>query len=204
MPSFVKTPVLKNVYPKLVQWKKEYGHPNIPLGSTEGNQCRKLRQLHVQKKLESDEVSMLEEMGFRWNSLEDVYREADFDEMLQRLGAYREVHGDALVPKKYGPDPELGAWVTGIRRLGGNIDALDFRWVSNRQCGSQFMKKYRAFKERAEQLPESQRQRLLFDDKEVRDWIASQKQARECGELSETRQHYMVNLFGENWMAIEE
>jgi hypothetical protein len=97
----------------------EYGHPNIPLGTTAGKQCKTLRRLAFQNKLAAEEVRLLDGMGFRWNSFEDVYEEADFDDCLSRLVEYERVHGTGYqIPKKCREDPELGAWVTMIRRIG--------------------------------------------------------------------------------------
>ena len=48
----------------------------------------------------------------------------DFDEMCERLATYIEEQGNAQVPKKFKPDPELGGWVAAVRRTQGNgLDA---------------------------------------------------------------------------------
>jgi hypothetical protein len=165
------SPVLKQVYPDLLQHVQEYGHPNIPLGSTAGRKCETLRRLHIQQKLSDTDVTLLEHLQFRFHSLEDVYATADFDELYARLVAYQTVTGgDVSPPKKYALDPELGAWVTGIRRVynsknehdkdvangdvnrvpnnmnATHVQALNnigFQWSSPRQCGSSFMQQYR-------------------------------------------------------------
>ena len=51
-------------------------------------------------------------------SLEDLYYEADFEDMYVRLAEYQRLYPNDPVTKKYRPDPELGAWATGLRRLG--------------------------------------------------------------------------------------
>jgi hypothetical protein len=50
----------------------------------------------------------LNELGFRFHSLEDVYYECDFDEMLFKLTLYYKEFQTYQIPKKYEPDPELG------------------------------------------------------------------------------------------------
>ena len=50
-----------------------------------GKRCQTLRRLAFQKKLIDEEINLLTEMGFRFNTLEEVYGEADFDDCLQRL-----------------------------------------------------------------------------------------------------------------------
>ena len=60
--------------------------------------------------LTEDEATLLNELGFRFHSLEDVYYECDFDEMLFKLTLYYKEFQTYQIPKKYEPDPELG-WV---------------------------------------------------------------------------------------------
>jgi hypothetical protein len=189
----IDSPVLRMVYPALLQHVAEYGHPNIPLGSTAGRQCEILRRLHTQQKLSAADVARLESIAttsisalsstalsastmstasmpasmssasavssaFRWHSLEDVAQTADFNELLARLVQYSVDHdGDVSPRKKDVTDPELGAWVTGLRRVGPAdtdadrvraLNAIGFQWQSPRQCGSAFMMQYRSILER--------------------------------------------------------
>jgi hypothetical protein len=206
VPSFIASPVLQQVYPKMLEYKQKYGHPNIPLGSSEGRQCYTLRRLQIQQKLSDEEVSLLKNLGFRFDSLEDVYYEFDFDDMFDRLLAYEaENHNTYQIPKKYPNDPELGAWVTGLRRLGNDVvkdehaqrlNEVSFTWVSTRKCGSKFMKQYR---ELVERVGEHGREDLVGDEP-IQKWIAAQRLVRKRGELSDTRFHYMQELLGEDWM----
>ena len=85
IPEVVESPVLRLVYPALVEFFQEYGHADIPLKSIAGKQCKTLRRLATQGKLTEDETALLTSLHFRFNSLEQVYEEADFDELLQRL-----------------------------------------------------------------------------------------------------------------------
>ena len=208
LPASIESPVLKQLYPKLLEHKVQYGHPNIPLGSSEGRQCDTLRRLHIQQKLSPAEEELLTEMGFRFHSLEDVYGKVDFDELFQRLEDYeKEYKTGYQVPKKFVTDPELGAWVTGIRRLGpAKLDAnhtrrlneIGFAWKSNRKCGSKFMMQYRIYRERLEKEEGGSVEALLQDD-EVINWLTAQKRAKERGALSETRTQYLDQLFGTGW-----
>lgn len=204
------SPVLKQIYPKLLEYKETYGHPNIPLGTSEGRKCRTIRRLHIQKKLTDEEVEWLDSLGFIFHSLEDVYKDADFDELFDRLMAYEERHPESnfQVPKKCKEDPELGAWVTGIRRLkkdgvdpehAKRLDSVGFAWVSTRKCGSKFMLKY---KELVARVEEEGLQRVL-EDPEVCRWIKAQQDTMKRGDMSQTRIHYMENTFGESWTTIE-
>lgn len=209
VPDSIRSPVLRQVYPQMVRHLEEYGNPNIPLGSSEGRQCETLRRLHTQNKLTDDEVELLTELGFRWHNLEDIYEVVDFDELYQRLVRYRRDHDDdddaAWPPKKYPSDPELGAWVTGLRRRGpdhvssehrAKLDEIGFRWVSQRKCGSSFMKQYRAI---AQRLADGADAEEVWGNEDNRKWLRAQQMAFQRNDLSETRVHYLEQLLGADW-----
>jgi Helicase associated domain len=217
-PSIV-SPVLEQVYPALLQHVKDYGHPNIPLGSSEGRQCATLRRLRTQEKLVASDVALLDGLQFYWHSLEDVYQaqKDDFDDLLQRLQVYAAANdGDVSPPKKYAADPELGAWVTALRRLYPSevdashierLDAIGFQWTSPRQCGSKFMQMYRQIQERLVALESTTTGEVLpvepnhpvWDDPAVIGWVQAQQE--QVAQLSETRKHYLAQLVpGPNWL----
>uniref|UniRef100_A0A7S3LCQ6 Helicase-associated domain-containing protein n=1 Tax=Amphora coffeiformis TaxID=265554 RepID=A0A7S3LCQ6_9STRA len=115
----IVSPVLRQVYPNMIKHMEEYGNPNIPLGSSDGRHCETLRRLNTQNKLTEHETELLADLGFRWHNLEEVYKVSDFGELYQRLLQYRQENdGDVSPPKKYPKDPELDAWVAGLRRRG--------------------------------------------------------------------------------------
>jgi len=205
----ISSPVLKQVYPELLKYIEKYGHPNIPLGTKEGRQCVTLRRLHIQNKLTSDEVTWLDSLGFTWHSLEDVYRYANFDELFERLMEYEARHPESnfQVPKKCKEDPELGAWVTGIRRLGRDgvnpeherrLNSIGFAWESTRKCGSKFMAQYRLLTTRVE----TEGLETVMAEESTIQWIRAQKEVLKRGGLSQTRVHYMGQLFGEDWTTV--
>ncbi len=205
----ITSPVLQQVYPEILQYVDQYGHPNIPLGSKEGRQCQTLRRLHIQNKLTPEEVEWLDSLGFSWHSMEEVYKYADFDEMFQRLVDYEARHPESnfQIPKKCKEDPELGAWVTGIRRLGRDgvnpgherrLDSIGFAWKSTRVCGSKFMDQYRLL---TEQVETEGLKSVMMEEKTIK-WIQAQQEALKRGSLSQTRVHYMGQLFGEDWTAV--
>lgn len=203
------SPVLIKHCGEILEWKDTYGHPNIPLKHDGGNACQVLRKLRVQNKLTDDEVEWLEEIGFRFHSLEEVYRFADFDKLLERLLAYEAAHPDNhfQVPKKCPEDPELGAWVTGIRRLGQEgvspdherrLTAISFVWKSTRKCGSKFMKQFREWTKQVE----LEGVETVLENPNTISWIIAQQLALKRGTLSQTRVQYMGQLFGETWTTI--
>lgn len=213
IPPFVASPVLVQVYPALIAHRDKYGNVNIPLGSVDGKRCKTLRRLHFQNKLTEEEAAHLTDLGFRFHSFEDVYYECDFDEMLQKLLDYQQEFQTFQIPKKYEPDPELGAWVTMLRRLKqkddlpeeqvSKLDAVEFEWISTRKCGSSFMKKYREVLDKLTEVADAGGDaavaELLSSDAEIKKWIDSQRQVHANGKLSESRVQYMDDLPGVDW-----
>jgi hypothetical protein len=211
LPSFIVSPVLALVYPALIAHNEKYGNPNIPLGSTDGKRCATLRRLHFQNKLSEDESNLLTVLGFRFHSFEDVYYENDFDEMLGKLLDYHEEFQTYQIPKKYEPDPELGAWVTMLRRLNKTedvpkiqiqkLDAVGFEWISTRKCGSSFMSNYRDTLSYFSKVVEAggDVRELLHEDNAMIKWIDAQRLAAENGNLSEHRMKYMDEIPGIDW-----
>ena len=212
----IDSPVLQQLYPKLLEYQQIYGHVNIPLGSKEGKQCQTLRRLHIQQKLSQRDVTLLQSLNFTFSSLEDVYLTHDFEDLYQRLERYYQTHDpmDTGPPKKYAADPELGAWVTGIRRLGKTgltdpshaqrLDALNFQWKSKRQCGSAFMTYYRELQERLHNSQEKEEEEEVWKDPTVQKWVRAQQEQAKKGNLSETRKHYMQRLLQTIMKTTEE
>ena len=220
IPSFIQSPVLQLVYPALLSHVDQFGSPNIPLGTTDGKRCKTLRRLAFENKLTAEEMDLLTSMSFRFSSLEDVYEEADFDECLERLVEYEKENKDNYqIPKKYELDPELGAWVIMIRRIGrdriesdrrNKLDDIGFAWLSTRKCGSSFMKNYRDLKERLEacskvndegvwEVADEGGVKAVLADEIVMKWVVAQRYAAENGNLVEARCDYLDQLPGLDW-----
>jgi len=205
----IVSPVLQQVYPHMLAYRQQYGHVNIPL--PQGRPLVTLRRLRTQNKLADSDIALLDALNFTWHSLEDVYAQNRdrFEEFVARLQQYTlENNGDVSPPKKYPADPELGAWVTGVRRLyvTGEVDPehvaalnqLNFQWTSPRQCGSQFMLKYREIQERLLAADDDdQQQDEIWRDPTVVHWIKAVQKQHEA--LSTTRQHYLAQLLGDDW-----
>lgn len=212
LPDVIETNILKRVYPKILRHMETYGNPNIPLGSKEGNYCKALRKMAFQNTLLPGEVEILTELGFRWNNFEDVYDEADFDNCLDRLILYEEANKTGYqIAKKYKPDPELGAWVTVIRRKGRDkieperrdkLDAIKFVWISTRKCGSAFQLTHKALLAQLEALPSIDDVKAIdtiLEDDKINKWFEAQVANFRAGTLSDSRCAYMDRLPGLKW-----
>jgi hypothetical protein len=224
VPEFITSPVLQQVYPSLIKHIKQYGNPNIPLGSIDGRNCKTIRRLAFEKKLTEQEMELLKEMNFRFNNFEDVYEEADFNDCFERLLKYEEQNKNRFqIPKKYPQDPELGAWVTMIRRLGRDnieverrikLDEIGFVWVSSRKCGSSFMKNYRPIKEKLEACARMNQEsgkwevvnkegiQTIMQEEQTRKWLKAQSDAAKVGNLAQARCDFLDQLPGVDWRVI--
>jgi len=165
-----------------------------------------------QNLLTEGEVELLEGLGFRWTPFEDVYEEADFDDCLERLVRYEEEFKTGYqIAKKYKPDPELGAWVTIIRRIGrdkisphhrSKLDSIDFAWVSTRKCGSGFMLTYQHLLAQLSSLGESASSEEVdacWKEERVVKWWKGVSRSYRAGSMSDGRMGYLDALPGGDW-----
>lgn len=135
----------------------------------------------------------------------------------------KEYRTNYQIPKKFKPDPELGAWVTVIRRIGRDniqpdrrqkLDDLNFAWRSTRKCGSSFMSNFRKIRDRLYEccceIDEQSKERHIIDNKrwnailseeDVKKWVKAQSDAAVKGNLSDARCDYMDQL-GFDWRNI--
>ena len=78
---------------------------------------------------------LLNSIGFVWGG---IISTATWEEMYQRLVAYKKEHMDVNVPKRYKKDPQLGDWVGTQRKVYKNkkmtkehkrlLDSIGFAW----------------------------------------------------------------------------
>ena len=129
--------VWDEMYDRLLAFEKKHDHCTVPqeypddpkLGSWVGKQ----RQMRRRGNLSKERIALLDKLGFIWNP-----RDALWDEMYERLCAFRKQHGHCNVPRSYPGKPRLGPWISTqrIRRKQGTIfknriarlDAIGFQW----------------------------------------------------------------------------
>jgi len=215
----IKNVVLQWVYPRLVEWKERYGTPNIPLNTEGGKACQILRNMHIQQKLSANEVEILEKLGFKFElQYEDLYWEANFDDMFSKLLTQRyytrtnnnnnsDIFGtsetaEVVTVMADDIDPELEAWVKGIRRLGKDriqpehalrLTYIGFQWAEKEE--SRFRLRYDDIKHNIELYGKAYLQKP-----EVQGWISKQRSKRIMYKLSDKKYRYMIELLGKNWM----
>ena len=105
----------------LCEFKKNHGHCHVPHTYTANpalaqwvKRQRYQYKLKVEGKrstLTDDRVKLLNQIGFIWSSHDAVW-----EERLDDLLMYKQIHQDCVVPSNYPPNPQLAVWVKRQRR----------------------------------------------------------------------------------------
>jgi len=110
----------ERMYQRLVTYKKEYKDTNVPYSYKAYPQLArwvsKQRCEYRNKTMTEERKQLLDSIGF---IVPDLLTKniAPWEEMYERLVAYKKEHNSTRVPKKYEADPQLGGWVCNQRTL---------------------------------------------------------------------------------------
>ena len=100
---------------ELKRFQEEHGHCKVPRGYPEnpdlGSWVTVQRKTFKSSELSEDRIARLEEIGFVWDVLKEVW-----EENFLELQLFREEHGHCKVPHRYPQNPFLGVWVCVQRR----------------------------------------------------------------------------------------
>lgn len=113
---------------ELLAFKTEHGHCDVP-GNYPANpsltfwvhNCRRMKKLG---QLAPQRVQQLETIGFSWNVRKRRFVARDWDAMVAKLAAFKARHHHCNVPQACPDDPELAAWLHGVRcnKRAGRLD----------------------------------------------------------------------------------
>ena len=155
-------------FQELVQFKKKYGHFNVPLNCKELKQlafwvsnqrqfCKKLRE-GKPTQLTRERIELLDEVGFGWCM--DRKREEKWRQRYEELKQYKKQHGYCNVPQRKSEHKRLSIWVNrqryfykklqqGDSSASGisqeHIEALEkigFEWSPDRKSRGKWQQRY--------------------------------------------------------------
>ena len=193
-------------FQKLLAYKDEHGDMLVPtnykasdefgLGWWVSSQrtAKKLGKLGQHKKHRLDQV------GFVWGHARHTWEQG-----FQKLLAYKDEHGDMLVPKNYKTSDEfgLGRWVGNQRRaekLGKlsqdkkhRLEQVGFVWGHARHTWEQGFQKLLAYKdEHGDMLvPKNYK---TSDEFGLGRWVGNQRRAEKLGKLSQDKKHRLEQV----------
>jgi hypothetical protein len=99
-------------YQKLVEYKKRFGHCNVPIKWKEDGSLGRwvFKNRKNQDKLSLDKYNKLNELGFNW-----IFKPDLWDNHIAILKQYKEKHGHCEVPKS--TDKLLARWISYLRKI---------------------------------------------------------------------------------------
>ena len=189
-------------YGELIAYKEKHGHCDVPNRWKENPRlaswCNNQRQLHRTRKLSSDRIKRLEELGFVWNVLE-----ASWEEMFSALTAYKEKHGDCNA-SILGSDRKLGVWVTVQRKVKKDnkltadrvkrLELMGFDWDPLNTQWQEMFRRLLAFKTEAGDCNVPQG----YKDKALAYWVNVQRQSKERDQYEPNRAK-QLDAVGFDW-----
>ena len=101
------------MFEKLKDYKREHGDCLVPKQYNKdkalGLWVTRQRTERKANRLEAERKAKLDSIGFVWEVRPDP--DDQWNEMFEKLKAYKHKHGDCLVPQRYNKDRALGLWV---------------------------------------------------------------------------------------------
>ena len=99
------------MYLKLEQYKTQHGHCLVPRDYEHDLELgRWVRQQRSRRALTSQQTLQLDSLGFVWKVPHKKKAQVSFEDMLQRLHAFKNRYGDCMVPAIYPDDLQLGMY----------------------------------------------------------------------------------------------
>jgi hypothetical protein len=195
-------------FAELVAYKEQHGNTIVPR-SFEGVLLRLeakntplamwvSRQRHKMERLTAARRQRLDDIGFAWDP-EDAVWEQRFAELV----AYKEQHGNTIVPRPWAANPQLGTWVnwqrqkmeslTAARRQ--RLDDIGFAWNPDDKLWERRFAELVAYKE---QHGNTNVPRKWAANKQLGTWARTQMQRRNNDSMSADR-HQKLEDVGFAW-----
>ena len=109
------------MYQRLVAFTKEHAAIKVPLKYNKDPRLKcwvqTQRHKNITNKMPEKRTRLLNSIGFVWDARAPEYNTSTWEEMFQRLVAYKMQHGHANVPRRCKEDRQLGRWASYQRIL---------------------------------------------------------------------------------------
>eukprot|EP00536_Pseudo-nitzschia_multiseries_P005258 jgi/Psemu1/190101/e_gw1.96.74.1 len=188
----------------LVEYQTAYGTTNVPCSDPAlGDWVRHQRRLHKKGTISRERIALLESLGFEW-----VLRVAcSWDDMYQRLVAYKNKYFTTRVPQSYKEDPKLGQWVKAQRsscKIKGRINRLDeigFVWNANDEVRRNWDEMYERLVAYSSKYGSTRVPRVYEEDLQLGRWVSTQRRCCKSKERIDPERVRRLNAIGFVWHA---
>ncbi len=196
------------MFGQLELFKKAHGHCNPPKRFEEdpklGHWAQGQRENFQANKLSPDRIERLRALGFTFNPFD-----ARWEEMFDRLQAFKKAHGHCNPPNRFKEDPELGIWTANHRakytanKLSPDriqrLNSLGFEWTPLDAKWKAMFAQLRVFKKAHGHCNVPQQSK---ETPELANWVRNQRKNYKTYRLVPDRIQ-LLNSLGFDWEPFE-
>jgi hypothetical protein len=199
--------IWQGMFQRLGAYKKQHGSTNVPRSCKEHPKLaiwvNYQRTKYNKKDMSIDRISRLVSIGFVWKMLERL----PWDEMFQKLVAYKKQHKSTNVPERYAEDPKLGNWVhhqrviysnkeLSIKRI-NHLESIGFVWNA---LDAQWMEMYNRLVTYNKKYNSTIVPGMYKTHQKLATWVSNQRHTYNKGSLLEKRWE-LLNSINFVWSA---
>lgn len=183
----------------LIEFKNENGHCDVPTSHKLYKRCLNLKKRYEKGVLEEYQYNELTELGFNWEF--SIYNDELWELMFKMLKEFVAIHGHANVPRSY-KNTQLATWVHTQRKNKDTMPkerkekllSVGFEFTLAKKRNDErwelMFKKLLEFKKEFGHTRVSSR----YKDKELANWVNSQKKAYKAGKMTPERYERLVAI----------
>jgi hypothetical protein len=202
-------------YRELETYMHEHGNPHVPrlyanvkLGSWVMIQrARRGKALGNRPPLTTEQVALLDKLGFRWDA-----REEQWDEGFEQTKRFKEKHGHFEIEQVQGDESELSRWVTTQRRQNSSgelqaerkakLDSIGFVWTSEDKSEVKWQEMYARLKLYHVEHGDADVPNRWKTSLKLAAWVGAQRQRRKQGKIPD-EQIRLLDELGFTWQHRE-